>query len=68
VLARLTRRLSAGDILLLHDGNAAHSPGGKPVVLEVLPALLRRFEQAGLRAVTLTEATQAASVEALSSR
>ena len=68
VLARLTCRLSPGDILLLHDGNAARAPSGKPVVLEVLPALLRRFEQAGLRAVTLSAATQAASVEALSSR
>ena len=58
VLARLTRALAAGDILLLHDGNAALAPGGKPVVLEVLPGLLRRFESAGLRAVTLTEAVR----------
>ena len=59
VLARLTRELAAGDILLLHDGRCAQAPSGRPVVLEVLPELLRRFEQAGLRAVTLAEATRA---------
>jgi len=56
VLARLTRGLRAGDILLLHDGNMAYTAGGRPVVLEVLPALLKRFADAGLRAVTLAEA------------
>jgi peptidoglycan-N-acetylglucosamine deacetylase len=55
VLARLTRALRAGDILLLHDGNGARTATGRPVVLEVLPALLQRFEGAGLRAVTLPE-------------
>ena len=59
VLTRLTRGLRAGDILLLHDGHAARSASGKPVVLEVLPALLKRFESAGLRTVTLPEALQA---------
>ena len=61
VLGKLTRGLGAGDILLLHDGNAARAPNGEPVVLQVLPALLRRFEQAGLRAVTLPEALRAES-------
>ncbi len=56
VLARLTRGLSAGDILLLHDANSKTALSGKPVVLEVLPELLRRIEQAGLRTVTLPEA------------
>lgn len=56
VLTRLTRGLAAGDVLLLHDHHAALAPGGRPIVLEVLPALLHRFEQAGLRAVTLPEA------------
>jgi peptidoglycan/xylan/chitin deacetylase (PgdA/CDA1 family) len=59
VLARLTRGLHAGDILLLHDGNAARAASGRPVVLQVLPALLKRFAEAGLRAVTLPEATPA---------
>ena len=56
VLARLTRGLAAGDILLLHDHHAAIAASGRPVTLEVLPALLQRFEQANLRAVTLPEA------------
>jgi peptidoglycan/xylan/chitin deacetylase (PgdA/CDA1 family) len=56
VLARLTRHLSAGDILLLHDGHSARTLAGRPVVLEVLPALLRAIEQRGLHAVTLREA------------
>lgn len=56
VQARLTRGLRAGDILLLHDGNAAQAPSGRPVVLDVLPALLRQLRDAGLRAVTLPAA------------
>ena len=56
VLASLTKDLAAGDILLLHDGNAAFAPSGKPVVLEVLPRLLRRFDAEGLHAVTLPDA------------
>lgn len=56
VLARLVRSLGGGDILLLHDGHAARSAQGQPVVLEVLPALLARLRAAGLRGVTLAEA------------
>jgi peptidoglycan/xylan/chitin deacetylase (PgdA/CDA1 family) len=56
VLARLTRELSAGDILLLHDGNAARTAAGRPVVLEVLPRLLQACAEAGLRPVTLPQA------------
>ena len=59
VLARLTHRLAAGDILLLHDGHAARATSGRPVVLEVLPGLLQRLDQAGLRTVTLPRAMQA---------
>ena len=59
VLARLTHRLAAGDIVLLHDGNAARTSGGRAVVLEVLPGLLKRFAQAGLRSVTLPQALRA---------
>ncbi|MCW7536445.1 polysaccharide deacetylase family protein [Aquabacterium sp. A7-Y] len=56
VLERLTDGLAAGDILLLHDGHAARSAAGRPVVLEVLPRLLQRCAAAGLRPVTLPEA------------
>ena len=56
VLARLARGLAAGDILLLHDGNAARTADGGPVLLDVLPPLLARDRAAdGLRAVTLPE-------------
>ncbi|MFY9974637.1 MAG: polysaccharide deacetylase family protein [Chromatiaceae bacterium] len=53
VLRRLTRGLAAGDILLLHDGNAARTPDGEPVVIRVLPALLRDIAGSGLRPVAL---------------
>lgn len=56
VLARLTKDLKAGDILLLHDGHAARTAAGRPVVLEVLPLLLERIRTEGLRAVTLPQA------------
>jgi peptidoglycan-N-acetylglucosamine deacetylase len=56
VLARLCRNLRAGDILLLHDGHAARTPSGTPIVLEVLPPLLEVIARAGLRPVTLLEA------------
>ncbi|NML18534.1 polysaccharide deacetylase family protein [Azohydromonas caseinilytica] len=59
VLQRLVRGLAAGDILLLHDGNAARTAQGRPVVLEVLPPLLERCRQAGLRCVTLPQALRA---------
>jgi len=56
VTRRLTRGLRAGDILLLHDGHAARTAAGAPVVLEVLPRLLEAARAAGLRPVTLRSA------------
>ncbi len=56
VLEKLSRSLKAGDILLLHDGHAARTASGQPVILEVLPRLLERLAQARLRAVTLRAA------------
>ncbi len=55
VLERLTRNLRAGDILLLHDGRAARSPDGTPVILTVLPRLLPMLARQSLRCVTLSE-------------
>jgi peptidoglycan/xylan/chitin deacetylase (PgdA/CDA1 family) len=55
VLARLTRGLRAGDILLLHDGGSARGAAGAPVVLDVLPRLLERIQAAGLKAVAVPE-------------
>ena len=56
VLRRLRRGLRAGDILLLHDGHAARTASGQPVILDVLPALLASIAAAGLRPTTLRQA------------
>lgn len=56
VTFKLLHGLKAGAILLLHDGNAARTPGGIPVILDVLPAVLACAAAAGLKAVTLPEA------------
>jgi len=56
VLARLTRGLAPGDILLLHDGHAARTAGRGPVILTVLPVLLAAVRGAGLKPVTLPAA------------
>ncbi len=53
VLARLTRGLGAGDILLLHDGHCARSTKGVPVVVEVLPHLMTALATRKLNAVSL---------------
>jgi peptidoglycan/xylan/chitin deacetylase (PgdA/CDA1 family) len=53
VLARLTNGLAAGDILLLHDGSSALGAQGRPIVLEVLPDLLRGIAELGLAATAL---------------
>jgi len=53
---RLLNGLRAGGILLLHDGNAARTPEGIPVILEVLPTVLASARAANLRFVTLREA------------
>lgn len=52
----LLRGLRAGAILLLHDGNAARTAGGVPVILEVLPALLEAAAIRHLHPVTLKAA------------
>jgi peptidoglycan/xylan/chitin deacetylase (PgdA/CDA1 family) len=56
VLARLTRGLRAGDILLLHDGHAARTAAGVPLAVEVLPRLIEALRHAGLKPVTLRAA------------
>jgi peptidoglycan-N-acetylglucosamine deacetylase len=45
-----------GAILLMHDGHAARTAQGVPVILEALPAVLEAAAAAGLRTVTLGEA------------
>jgi peptidoglycan-N-acetylglucosamine deacetylase len=53
VARRLTRSLAAGDVLLLHDGGAARTAQGRPVVLEALPAILAALDEQGLKSVPL---------------
>jgi len=56
VLERLTKRLAPGDILLLHDGHAGRTAKGEPLILAVLPELLRTLAERGLRPITLAAA------------
>jgi peptidoglycan/xylan/chitin deacetylase (PgdA/CDA1 family) len=57
VKTRLMRGLHPGAILLLHDGHAARTSSGEPVVLAVLPELIVAAQAAGLHFVTLRDAT-----------
>jgi peptidoglycan/xylan/chitin deacetylase (PgdA/CDA1 family) len=58
---RLTASLQGGDILLLHDANAARGPAELPVILDVLPRLLDTFRGRQLTPVTLRGALAGAS-------
>ncbi|HEX7455419.1 MAG TPA: polysaccharide deacetylase family protein [Gallionella sp.] len=53
---KLLGDLRAGAVLLLHDGNAARTPDGIPVILEALPTVLATAAAANLRFVTLRHA------------
>ena len=56
VTRRLLNGLAPQDILLVHDGHAARDARGEPVVLDVLPALLRAAAEARLQWTTLRAA------------
>jgi peptidoglycan/xylan/chitin deacetylase (PgdA/CDA1 family) len=56
VLNSLTHDLKGGDILLLHDGSAARTTRGNPVILDVLPRLLDNLARQNLHSVTLRSA------------
>jgi peptidoglycan/xylan/chitin deacetylase (PgdA/CDA1 family) len=56
VYQRLANPLRGGDILLLHDGNAARGAAGRPVILDVLPPLLEALRVRQLTPVTLRAA------------
>ncbi|MBS0505949.1 MAG: polysaccharide deacetylase family protein [Proteobacteria bacterium] len=56
VLQRLTRGLADGDILLLHDGHAARTGDGRPVIEPLIPLLAQQLARAGLRTCTLHDA------------
>jgi peptidoglycan/xylan/chitin deacetylase (PgdA/CDA1 family) len=56
VFLRLATGLAAGDILLLHDGHAARTRAGTPVILEVLPRLLATIAESRLTPIRLRAA------------
>ena len=56
VYQRLTRNLAPADILLMHDGHAARTAAGRPVILEVLPRLLQTLDEQRLTPITLASA------------
>ncbi|MFL9997713.1 polysaccharide deacetylase family protein [Paraburkholderia sediminicola] len=56
VAHRLLDGLAPRDILLLHDGNAALTMAGKPLILTVLPRVIDAARRRHLRFVTLREA------------
>jgi peptidoglycan-N-acetylglucosamine deacetylase len=53
VYQRLNQHLAAGDILLLHDGNGALAVDNRPVIHDVLPRLLQRFDALNLTPTTI---------------
>jgi peptidoglycan/xylan/chitin deacetylase (PgdA/CDA1 family) len=61
VYQRLAHSLRGGDILLLHDGNAAQDDAGRPVILEVLPRLLGTLRTQRLTPVTLRSALESSA-------
>lgn len=54
VVQALIHRLEAGEIVVLHDGRAARTDAGRPVVLDVLPRLLAHLGAAGFEAVPVS--------------
>jgi len=56
VLARLLVHTRPGAILLLHDGHAARTPKGVPVIVDALPLLLAELRERRLHPVTLSQA------------
>jgi hypothetical protein len=56
VFRRVTRNLASGDILLLHDGNAAKEASGAPVIYDVLPRILRELASHDLRPIVMRDA------------
>jgi peptidoglycan-N-acetylglucosamine deacetylase len=53
VFQRLEKNLGAGDILLLHDGASAAHVNNRPIIFDVLPRLLTRFDALGLRVIPI---------------
>ncbi|MDF3036356.1 MAG: polysaccharide deacetylase, partial [Paucimonas sp.] len=61
IAQRLLKDLRPGAILLVHDGNCARSPEGRPVILDVLPLVFAAADRANLRFITLSAALHSTS-------
>ncbi len=55
MLRRLKKSVAAGNIILLHDGNAARTHEGIALSVACLPSFLKSITDAGLTTVTLNE-------------
>jgi peptidoglycan-N-acetylglucosamine deacetylase len=53
---RITARLRAGDIVLLHDGNSPRGTAGRAVILDALPLFLDTLRRRDLRCASLDSA------------
>jgi peptidoglycan/xylan/chitin deacetylase (PgdA/CDA1 family) len=53
IVSKATRRLGAGDVVLLHDADTYASEGSHRRTAEALPRLLEEVERRGLRTVAL---------------
>lgn len=58
VKSRLLAGMRPGAILLMHDGHAARTAAGIPVIIAVLPEILAAARESGLCFVTLRDAGQ----------
>ncbi len=56
MLRRLKKGIAAGNIILLHDGNAARTHEGVALSVACLPGFLKSIADVGLTTVTLNEA------------
>jgi len=61
VARRILRRMSAGDIVLLHDGSCARGEDGRPVVIDALVEVLDELDRRGLRAIAIPRPGQGGS-------
>jgi peptidoglycan-N-acetylglucosamine deacetylase len=64
IYTRLATGLSAGDILLIHDGNCAIDANGLPVIRTVLPRLLDRIDELQLTVVPIRAKDTATNIAA----
>jgi peptidoglycan-N-acetylglucosamine deacetylase len=55
IARRLLHNAQTGDILLMHDGNAARDTRGTPVIIEVLPTLIDSLVRRGLKFVRIAD-------------